>query len=477
MSVLGGFVGRKRELTVLGEQLSVARAGHPQVVFVEAESGAGKSTLLSQFVASLTDAVVLQVSGDEAETLLSYGVVDQLGVVVASELGADPMAVGARLVDLLDRLQSDGQVVVMVVDDLQWVDRPSSRAVLFALRRLRRDTVLAIVASRVGDVEDPGWSRFVNGDSRVTRLRLGGLAPEDLVEMARALGPTPLSRRGAVRLAAHTGGNALYCRALLEEIGVDGLNGADEGGLPAPRRLSGVILSRVATLSTSTRTFLAAASVLGQHAPVSTTAAVAGLADTLPAVDEAIEAGLLRQGPGTELTFTHPLYRAAIYADLSSTVRREMHAHAAELFSGHACLVHRVAASAGPDEVLAADLDESAAASAAVGDVGASAWAIEQGGVLSPDPDDRERRMLDAAVANLNAADTSAAARVLASCQGQSARRDALTGLLGLFMGSSSAGDRLQAAWQSPRWRRRAGDRGARRDLLGQLDGDLWPPG
>ncbi len=463
MSGPAGFVGRRRELSVLDEQLSVARTGRPQVVFVEAEPGAGKSTLLSKFVGSITDAVILDVSGDEAETLLSYGVVDQLGVEVPSEPGADPMAVGARLVDLLDYLQGDGQVVVIVLDDLQWVDRPSSRAVLFALRRLRRDTVLAIVASRVDDVDDPGWSRFVNGDSRVTRLRLDGLGPDDLVEMARGLGPAPLSQRGAARLAAHTDGNALYCRALLEEIGVDGLNGTEDGGLPAPRRLSGVILSRVATLSTSTQTFLAAASVLGQHAPVSTMASVAGLADMYPAVDEAVEAGLLRQGPGAELTFTHPLYRAAIYADLSSTNRRELHAHAAELVSGHARLVHRVAASAGPNEALAADLDVSAAASAAVGDLGTSAWAIEQGGVLSPDPKDRERRMLDAAMAHLNAADTSAAARVLASCQGQSARRDALSGLLGVFMGSSNAGDRLRAAWQShdPESEREIGARAA----------------
>jgi predicted ATPase len=192
-------------------------------------------------------------------------------------------------------LQSDGQVVVIVVDDLQWVDRSSSRAVLFALRRLRRDTVLAVVASRIDDVEDPGWSRFVNGDPRVTRIRLGGLAPDDLVELARGLGPVPLSQRGAVRLAAHTGGNALYCRALLDEIGVDGLNGTGDDGLPAPRRLSGVILARVATLSTSTQTFLAAASVLGQHSPVATTATVAGLADAHQAIDEAVEAGLLRK--------------------------------------------------------------------------------------------------------------------------------------------------------------------------------------
>jgi hypothetical protein len=165
VSTPAGFVGRHRELRVLAGQLEAARAGHPQVVYVEAEPGAGKSTLLSHFVGALFDAVVVQVGGDEAEMLLSYGVIDQLPVDAPTEPGADPMAVGAGLVDLLDRFQAQGRVVVLVVDDLQWIDRPSARALLFALRRLRRDKVLTIVATRVDDLVDPGWSRFVNGDA------------------------------------------------------------------------------------------------------------------------------------------------------------------------------------------------------------------------------------------------------------------------------------------------------------------------
>ncbi len=54
-----------------------------------------------------------------------------------TEPGTDPMAAGARLVDLLDHLQAGSQVVVLAIDDLQWADRPSLRAMLFALRRLR----------------------------------------------------------------------------------------------------------------------------------------------------------------------------------------------------------------------------------------------------------------------------------------------------------------------------------------------------
>ena len=310
---------------------------------------------------------------------------------------------------------------------------------MFALRRLRRDNVLTVVASRIDDPVEDGWSRFANGDSRVTRIRLGGLRPGELIELASAVGLGSLSLRGAARLAAHTGGNALYCRALLDEIGVAGLNAAGEGGLPAPRGLSAVILARVAALSVSGQAFLGAASVVGQHAPVSTSASVAGLVDTRHEVDEAVGAGLLREGPLGELIFAHPLYRAAIYADLGAPRRRELHARAGELVSGLARLTHRVAASAGPDEALAVELESSAAASRAVGDAGTSAWAMEQAAVLSANGDKRERRLLDAAVGHLNAADTSAAAKVLASCAVQSARRDTLAGLLAVFMGAPSA--------------------------------------
>ena len=448
MATSTGFVGRQRELTLLAERLAAAQAGRPQVVYVEGEPGAGKSTLLSRFLGSLAGTVVLEVTGDEAETLLPYGVVDQLRPAVVTEPGTDPMAVGARLLDLVDRLQGGGQVVVLVIDDLQWADRPSSRAVLFALRRLRADKVLAVVSTRAGQLADPGWVRFVGGDSRVTRIRLGGLSPDDLVELAAGLGLGVLSQRGASRLAAHTEGNALYCRALLEEIGVAGLSAPGERGLPAPRHLSAVILARVAALPAPTQSFLAAASVLGQHAPIPAIASVARSPDPRDDVDAAVAAGLLAETDPAELAFAHPVYRAAIYADLSPASRRELHARAAEVVAGQARLAHLVAASVGPDEALAGELEGSARARAAAGDGAASAWALEQAAALSPAAADRERRLLDAALALLAAADTPAAARVLASCQASSARRDALTGLLGVFTGSPSAEGRLLAAWQ-----------------------------
>ena len=336
MSTPAGFVGRQSELRILGERLAAAEMGHPQVVYVEGEAGGGKSTLLARFLGALPDAVVLAAGGDEAETFLSYGIIDQLQPGAPTEPGTDPMAVGAQLLDLLDRLQDDARVVVLVIDDLQWADRPSSRAVLFALRRLRADKVLTIVSTRFGGLADPGWTRFAGGDSRVTRIRLGGLSPADLTELAGALGLGVLSQRGASRLAAHTEGNALYCRALLEEIGVAGLSAPGERGLPAPRHLSAVILARVAALPAPTQSFLAAAAVLGQHAPIPAIASVARLPDPRDDVDAAVAAGLLAETDPAELAFAHPVYRAAIYADLSPASRRELHARAAEVVAGQA---------------------------------------------------------------------------------------------------------------------------------------------
>jgi hypothetical protein len=89
-----GFVGRQSELRILGERLAAAGTGHPQVVYVEGEAGGGKSTLLSRFLGSLTDAVVVEVGGDEAETLLSYRMIDQLQPGTLTEPGTDPMAAG-----------------------------------------------------------------------------------------------------------------------------------------------------------------------------------------------------------------------------------------------------------------------------------------------------------------------------------------------------------------------------------------------
>ena len=206
-----------------------ARSGEPRVVLVEGEGGIGKSTLLARFASRLAGATVLRAGGDEAELLLPYGVVGQLVAsargsgggppgLLAAKLsdGVDPLAVGADLVGWLGQFQ---KMVLVVIDDLQWADGPSARALLFAVRRLQADRVLVVLSARAGELPrlGEGWQRFLAGDHRAGRVRLGGLGPEEVVALGRALGAGELPRRAVSRLLEETGGNSLYCRAVLEE--------------------------------------------------------------------------------------------------------------------------------------------------------------------------------------------------------------------------------------------------------------------
>src|SRR4051812_50230390 len=76
------FVGRQPELAALRARLVEARAGAPQIVELEGPPGIGKTALVARFLADPggdPPPVVLSGSGEETETLLAYGVIDQLG--------------------------------------------------------------------------------------------------------------------------------------------------------------------------------------------------------------------------------------------------------------------------------------------------------------------------------------------------------------------------------------------------------------
>ena len=184
----GVFVGRADELAVLEAAAAAARRGQPGVVLVEGEAGIGKSSLLARFASGLADAAVLRAGGDEAELLVPYGVVGQLvasargaggsppGLLAAELTGAvDPLAVGADLVGWLGQAGRGQQMVLACIDDLQWADGPSARALLFAVRRLQADPVLVVLSARTGELArlGEGWQRFLAGDHRAGRIPPG----------------------------------------------------------------------------------------------------------------------------------------------------------------------------------------------------------------------------------------------------------------------------------------------------------------
>ena len=377
------FVARQGELSALHGALREARDGRPVVVAIEGEPGIGKTALLRQFLAGAPVVETLWASGDETEVTLDHGISSQLwaglppdvGAVGGSVLprnasGSDGFAQGAALLAALGALQERG-VVVIVVDDLQWADLPSARALLFAVRRLRRDSVLVLLTSRPHSLARLGdsWSRLVSQQGR--RLRLAGLTPADLRPLASTLYGLELSPAARERLCEHTGGNPLYVRALLEELPASALADA-RSPLPAPHSYAATVITRVARLSDAAQNLLGAGSVAGRHFSLPVAAEVAGSDDAVAALDEACAARLLtsamRAGE-VEAAFTHPLVRAAIYDDLSPARRRQFHLAVARLVPAPVSLGHRVAAAQGADDELATELAATAESDIAAGEL------------------------------------------------------------------------------------------------------------
>ena len=460
----GVFVGRAGELAGLAAAAAAARRGQPRVVLVEGDAGIGKSALLARFASGLASAMVLRASGDEAELQLPYGVEGQQVAsargagggppgLLAAELsdGVDPLAVGADLVAWLGQFRG---LVLAVIDDLHWADGPSARALLFAVRRLQADQVLVVVSARTGELArlGEGWQRFLAGDHRAGRVRLGGLGPEDVVALGRAVGVGELSRRAAGRLLDYTGGNPLYCRAVLEEAGIEGLD-RPGGPLRVPRSLAGVVLLRVAALSPAGRELVVAAAVLGSRCGLAAAAGLAGLGDPRPALGEAVAAGILVEqpdGPAAGIGFSHLLVQRAVYGDLSPVRRGRLHQQAAGLVGRDAALGHRVAAAIGPDDKLAGELEAAGREALALDRTAqAAAWLAQA--AASSEPEAADRRLLDALEILVTYGQV-AEAEILAARvpAGPDARRGVLLGTLDLLAGRAAAAEaRLRAAWQA----------------------------
>ncbi len=416
------FVGRRDALAVVDEAWGQARAGAPRIVWVEGEAGTGKTAFLTRATADRHAAAVLSATGDPGEAGLAHGLLDQLVTDLPRELverhallrpdrdpRADPLAVGADLLAALGGVPGEEPVLV-VLDDVQWADPTSVRVLVFALRRLRHDRVLVLAGVRTPGPEEPAglagtawWERLPATSRAVRRVRLEGLDPAELSELAAALG-RPLGSTGAAdRLWRHTRGHPLHARTLIEELPPDVLAGTADT-LPAPRSLPSVVLVRLARAAAMTEALVVAASVLGESAPLALAAAVAGLDDTpahtAGALDEAVGLGLLEERPGgppARIGFVHPLVRAAVRGDLPPARRRALHAAAAGLLSGRAALDHRVAAAAGPDGALADALEELVSAPDAAVAGTEAADLLHAAADLSTAPGERERRMLAAA--------------------------------------------------------------------------------
>ena len=342
---------------------------------------------------------------------------------------------------------------MLFLDDAHWADVPSLRALLFAVRRLVADRVLVVATTREHAPGLPEGLVKAAAGPQGRWLQLEPLTTDELRVLADAQG-VRLSARGIQRLEAHSGGNPLYTRALLDELPAEAWHRHDS--LPAPRSFAAIVRRRVEACSDDAARLLEAVAVLGPRSPLAIAASLGGVEEPFDALEEASDAGLLRwvdTPPIPAPAFAHPLVAAAVYDHIGPGRRAHLHALAADLVEEEStALRHLAAAAAGPDADLAERLERHAESKAAGQCMESAAMAMVSASRLSPGRPEREERLLRAVDWMLAAGDAAQARAHAGEVAGfaEGARRYSIVGQLASLDGRVDEATQLFAqAWES----------------------------
>ena len=361
------LLGRNRELGELDRALEDARGGTSSVLALVGEPGIGKSSLLDDLTGRAAGMRVLRARGIESEAHVPFAgllellrpALGSLGRIPRPQAAAlesalalrpgaakDRFAVGAATLSLLAAYAEESPLLVLV-DDVHWLDGSSAEALLFAVRRLVADPIAVVMAVRE---DEPS---LLDG-AGLPLLQLEGLDREQTGVLLGAV-----SAEAAEHLYRATAGNPLALLELAHEAETVAAIPLEQP-VPISTSIAHAFLRRSATLSEHARQglVLAAASDTGDL----TVLARAGL--RVDDLAEAERAGLIRLAAG-RLEFRHPLARSAVYGEASPEQRRAAHRALADALpdlDADRRAWHLASAAAGPDEPASAALEQAAAA-------------------------------------------------------------------------------------------------------------------
>ncbi|MEV5839582.1 AAA family ATPase [Nocardia sp. NPDC052112] len=405
--------GRTAEQQRIDELLADAVDGHPSALVVRGEAGIGKSALLEY--AKSADARLLCVTGIESETELPFAALHVLlGPVLetasllprqqsdallaalgfGSATPADRFLIGLAILSLLTELSMNGPLLCLI-DDAHWLDQESADALLFAVRRLHSEPVTLIFAARDGERPFPAPG--------VPELNLTGLDPAAATHLVDATATLAPSARAHV--IAEAGGNPL---ALLEiprtltpaQRAGDSIPLAYSlgGSEPPSSRVLAGFRDRIRALPAASRRCLLVAALDDSGFIEPVTRALSSVGAVLTDFAPAEQAGLVRV-TASGIEFRHPLIRTA--ARLACDVAEWVAAHRAlaDALDDDRRAWHLAAATALPDEEVAAQLEQAAARARRRGGQIAVSAGYARAAELSPAVLDKARRWTIAATA------------------------------------------------------------------------------
>ncbi len=383
------LTGRDGLLETARDAMTAHRA-----VLLHGPAGIGRSSLLRALVRQLPPAahVLRCAPASEDAALPCLGLIDLLARVPPRVLADLPPRPGAALraallrgrapsgahsglavrIALLEVVRglADNGGVLLVVDDLQWLDGPSADALAFAMRRLDGADVRMVATERVTEGEQPERLRCCPPDT--VELPVPALSTGSVTRLLRAATGAdlpPAVLRAIQRTAA---GNPLYALELARAVLREGAPDTPDGPLPVPRRLRTPLLERFRNLPEPVRRTLLVCSAAAR--PTLTVLHAAGLTGAAAQLTAAERLGVAAIDGCGAVRFGHPLIRAAVYADATAHARREAHAAlAAAVTEPVEQARHLALAHPHEDEATAATLLAAAASARRRGAPGAAA--------------------------------------------------------------------------------------------------------
>ena len=357
--------------TIVRAALEQARPSDLRVLAIRLSAGEAELPF-----AALAD--LIEEAGDDGLAALAPPQREAIEVALGRAGGAlNEHALARGLLDLLRGWSAAGPLL-LVIDDVQWLDRPTASALAFALRRIGPVGLRVLVAARSAD------------GAPMHELPLGLAAWEDVREVA--VGPLPVTVLGGLLrdvlglqlprprvelVHATSGGNPFFALELARQGGGDRAERAT---------LVGVLAERLRAQEPGVQAAVFAAAAALRPTPGLLLAAGADRAD----LRAAIESGVLELA-GERLAFTHPLFGSGAYELLLPDERRQVHGRLAAVSEDPVERGHHVSrATIGPDARAAGIVAAAAEEAARRADHAGAAGLYRRAAELAPEDDRKD---------------------------------------------------------------------------------------
>ncbi len=367
------FVGRDDELDLLKSRLAAVTRGQGQVVAIAGEAGIGKSRLIVELRRGLSDGAILYLEGHclpyatpipclplvellrgacaIVETDGPDGVREKLRATL-ERAGMDTFGAMPCLLHLLDpgegrealdrlspevvksrtfealrelsRRLADRAPLVLVVEDMHWVDRTSEEYLGTLVDVVGGARILLVTTHRPG--YRPPWM----DKSYATQVALQPLSPRESLSLARdVIGPAEVDEPTVEMIVAKADGNPFFMEELARAVAEGSSSSTPASTIPDT--IEGVLMARIDRLAAEDKRVLQAAAVIGRSVPflllqMILEPANESLREQLARLQGAEFLYETRAASELEYTFKHALTHEVAYASLLPEQRRALHA-------------------------------------------------------------------------------------------------------------------------------------------------------